>query len=349
MDKEPSNKFKKFLYNLFELDIPPTAILFQYMDPYTVSDLSNDEKVKAEEMLIAALKNKIEKRWLYGIVEVNSERGYNFLLSLFNEENDIFNKTLIAVYLLSMNKEAPVLEFLVGIVESEESEGTKIKALEGLYWLVNHISKDDKRNELFLTALYKGMSNPSEKIRSNVYSKLIDHFDMRKFTPNNDHIARTLQEKHSLKEYQKVVKEFKQRVRSKEITEFSLEKVIDFINKLHDNSLTIEIANCSICKDIPPKLHADIAAGNTLDEYKSKLETSIIFAYYESCIMRCPICGRLYDYNYQYDYYVCSTSDEDEYLTRIEKKEAIKKTKKFVKNYQFKKIITCDTFLMISY
>ncbi|MHA1187087.1 MAG: hypothetical protein ACTSSK_09485 [Candidatus Heimdallarchaeota archaeon] len=65
--------------------------------------------------------------------------------------------------------------------------------------------------------------------------------------------------------------------------------------------------------------------------------------------MRCPICGRLYDYTYQYDYYACSTSDEDEYLNRTVKKEAISKTKKFVENYQFKKIITCDTFLKIDY
>ena len=349
MAKEPSIKFKKFLHNLFEMEIPPNAILFQFMDPYTVSDLTDEEKQKAEVLLIDALQTKIEKRWLYGISEVNSDKGYNFLLSLFEKENDVFNKTMIAVYLLMMNKEAPVLEFLNRVIESKESEGTKLKALEGLYMLVNHVSSDENRNELFLSILYKNMSNPSKKIRENVYSKLMDHFDMRKFTPNNDHIARILQENHTSEDYQKLVEEFKVRVGAKEITDFSVEKVIDFINKLPDNSQTIEIANCEICKNIPANSHADIAEGNSLDEYKSKLETSIIFAYYESCIMRCPICGRLYDYMYQYDYYVCSTSDEDEYLNRTGKKEAIKKVKKFSKSYQFKKIITCDTFLKINY
>ncbi|MHA1840659.1 MAG: hypothetical protein ACTSVP_10985 [Candidatus Heimdallarchaeota archaeon] len=349
MSKKPSLKYKKFLYNFFELDIPPHASLFQYMDPYTVSDLTDEEKQEVEVLLIDALQTKIEKRWLYGISEVNSDSGYNFLLVLFEKEKDIFNKTMIAIYLLMMDKEAPILEFLNGIIESEESEGTKLKALEGLYMLVNHVSSDENRNELFLSTLYKNMSNPSKKIRENVYSKLMDHFDMRKFTPNNDHIARILQENHNSEDYQKLVAEFKERVEAKEITDFSVEKVIDFLNKLPDNSLTVKIADCTICKNIPPSSHADIAAGNSLDEYKTKLETAIIFAYYESCVMRCPICGRLYDYNYHYDYYVCSTSDEDEYLNRIDKKEAIKKVKNFTKSYQFKKIITCDIFLKINY
>jgi len=349
MTKEPSKEYKKFLYNFFEMAIPPHAILFRYMDPYTVSDLTDDEKQEAEEVLIKALTTKIEKRWLYGIEQVNSKRGYKFLLSLYEKEKNIFSKTMIADYLLMMNKEAPVLEFLVEIVESKETEGTKLKALEGLYFLVNHTSNDENRNELFLSMLYKNMSNTSDKIRKNVYSKLIDHFDMRNYTPNNDHIARIVKEEHTPTEYQKAAEEFKQRVESKEVADFSIEKVFDFINKLPDNSLTLKITDCSICKDIPPSSHADLAAGNSLDEYKSKLETAIIFAYYENCIMRCPICGRLYDYDYHYDYYVCSTSDEDEYLNRIGKKEAIKKAKKFAKSYQFKKITTCDTFLKIDY
>ncbi|MHA1356243.1 MAG: hypothetical protein ACTSR1_13825, partial [Candidatus Heimdallarchaeota archaeon] len=165
MSKKPSLKYKKFLYNFFELDIPPHASLFQYMDPYTVSDLTDEEKQEVEVLLIDALQTKIEKRWLYGISEVNSDSGYNFLLALFEKEKDIFNKTMIADYLLMMNKEAPVLEFLNGIIESEESEGTKLKALEGLYMLVNHVSSDENRNELFLSTLYKNMSNPSKKIR----------------------------------------------------------------------------------------------------------------------------------------------------------------------------------------
>ena len=67
MAKEPSIKYKKFLHNLFEMDIPPNAILFQFMDPYTVSDLTDEEKQEAEVLLIDALQTKIEKRWLYGI------------------------------------------------------------------------------------------------------------------------------------------------------------------------------------------------------------------------------------------------------------------------------------------
>jgi len=350
MDEDkPSKKFVKFLYYFFEIEMTLNESLFRKIDPYTVKELPAHEKSKAEEMMIEALKEKIDRRWLYGIEEINSKRGYSFLLDLFNNEKVVFNKTIIAGNLLRMDIEAPVLEFLISVVESKEVEGTRLKALESLYWMVGHKSKDERRNELFASLLFRCMTDANSKIRKNVYDKLKDHFEMRIFTPKNDPIAKILEGEHTREEYQDAVLEFKARVEAKEITTFSVEKVVDFINKLPDKSKTMTIANCPICNNIPSSLSADMAAEESLDEYKSKLEITVVFAYYEPSIMRCSICGRLYDYDYHYDYYVCSTSDEDEYLTRIEKKKAIVKVKKFAKDYEFKKIIKCKNFLKIDF
>ena len=349
MDDKPSKKFEKFLYYFFEIKMALNESLFHKIDPYTIKELPADEKPKAEEMMIEALKDKIDRRWLYGIEEINSKRGYSFLLDLFNKEKVVFNKTMIAGNLLRMDIEAPVLEFLISVVESKEVEGTRLKALESLYWMVGHKSKDERRDELFVSLLFRGMTDVSSKIRKNVYDKLKDHFDMRIFTPRKDSIAKIIEEEHTREEYQDAVLEFKERVEAKEITTFSVEKVVDFINKLPDNSKTMTITNCPICNEIPSSLSADMAAEESLDEYKTKLEIIVVIAYYEPSIMRCSICGRLYDYDYHYDYYVCSTSDEDEYLTRIDKKKAIAKVKKFAKNYEFKKIIQCQNFLKIDY
>ncbi len=170
-----------------------------------------------------------------------------------------------------------------------------------------------------------------------------------KSTENNQTIANAIVQLYVQEEYEVAVREFKARVEAKETTTFSVEKVIDFINKLPENSKTITLSDCPICKDIPSSLSADVSADESLDEYKTKLETTIAFAYYEPSLMRCPICGRLYDYNYKYDYYACSTNDEDEHLTRIDKKKAIDKVKNFAKEYEFKMIIQCHNFLKIDY
>lgn len=329
--------------------MPSNASLFATINPYTVKELPEEEKPIAEKMLIEALKDRIDRRWLYGIEELKSKKGYSFLLELFNKEKDIFNKTMIAGTLIRMNREAPVLDFMIKVIESEESEGTKLKALEGLYWLVEHKSKDKNRNKKFLSMLYNAMTFPKIKIRKNAYSKLKEYYKMRNFTPNNDSIEKTIEGEHVGEEYQKAVQEFKIRVDSKETFPFSLEKVSEFIDNLPDNVPKLEISECEICNTIPDSSSADIAAGNSLDKYKIKLETTIIIAYYENCVMRCPICGGLYDYNYHYEYYACSTNDEDEYLTRIDRKKAKTKIRKFVKSYEFKKIITCKNFLKIDY
>lgn len=349
MEKKPSKSFEKFLYYFFERKMPPNERLFHAIDPSTVKELPAHEKLKAEEMMIEALKEKIDRRWLFGIEEINSKRGYIFLLELFKKEKIVFNKAMIAGNLLRMDREAPVLKYLVGVVESKEIEGTKLKALESMYWLVDQKSKDERRNELFLSMLFIGMSDSSCEIRKNVYDKLKGYFEMRIFTPKNDSIIKILESELTRDEYLDAVREFKARVEAKETTTFTIEKVINFINKLPDNLKTITISDCSICKNIPPSLSADMTAEESLDAYKAKLETTVVFAYYEPSLMSCPICGRLYDYNYHYDYYACSTSDEDEYLTRIDKKKAIAKVKKFTKNYEFKKIIQCQNFLKIDY
>ncbi|MBK5113562.1 MAG: hypothetical protein KGD59_11355 [Candidatus Heimdallarchaeota archaeon] len=117
-----------------------------------------------------------------------------------------------------------------------------------------------------------------------------------------------------------------------------------------DNPPSINLTDCKICNKIPDKSYADMAEGESLDKYTAELETAIIIAYYNDCIMRCPICGRLYVYDYHYEYFVNGQSEEEEELIRTDTKGAINKIDKFIKQgYDFKKITKCGIFLKIDY
>ena len=78
-------------------------------------------------------------------------------------------------------------------------------------------------------------------------------------------------------------------------------------------------------------------------------EQEIIFAYYDDSIMRCPICGRLYYYDYHYQYFANTQNDEEETLTRIDLQQAIDKASVKIKSYKFKTITKIDVFMLIDY
>ncbi|MCK5390296.1 MAG: hypothetical protein KAJ36_07385, partial [Candidatus Thorarchaeota archaeon] len=117
---------------------------------------------------------------------------------------------------------------------------------------------------------------------------------------------------------------------------------------LPDNPPKMKISDCEICSQTPDNVSADIADDESLDEYTSKLETVVRFAYYRNSVMRCPICGRLYRYKYEYEYLV-HRSEEDESLWRSDTEGAIELVKSYMKYYDFKHVVTCGTFLKLVY
>ncbi|TET27927.1 MAG: hypothetical protein E3J70_10975 [Candidatus Heimdallarchaeota archaeon] len=347
--KNKSKEFTKFEFYFFR-DVDLRKDLFVILDPSTIDDLSEDEKVLAEDMLIEALESKIDKRWLFGLEEIESDKAYEFLWKLFNREKNAYDKCRIAFSLVRIDAGAQVLDYLFEVIKSDENEQVKEKALSPLFWNKEIRYEKEELNELYLLILHTAVLDNFEKIRSYAYSILVEYHNMKQFLPLIDITKSILSELRPKKDYQKAIQQFQELVDSKQKFPFSRKIVYQSIKELPNNPPTISLKECEICNQIPDKSYADLADDKSLDNYKSKLETVIVIAYYNDCIMRCPICGRLYDYDYHYEYFVNSQSEEEEELIRTDTKGAIAKIDKFIKQgYEFKKITKCGIFLKIDY
>ena len=347
--KSKSKEFTKFEFYFFR-DVDLSKDLFVILDPSTIDDLSEYEKILAEDMLIEALESKIDKRWLFGLEEIESDKAYEFLWKLFNREKNTYDKCRIAFSLVRIDAGAQVLDYLFEVIKSKVNEQVKEKALSPLYWNKEIRYEKEELNELYLTILHTAMLDNYEKIRSYAYSILVEYYDMEQFLPSNDPFKSIFSELRPKKDYQEAIKQFQELVDSKQEFPFSRKIIHQSISELPDNPPTINLKDCEICSQIPDKNYADMADDKSLDNYTSKLETVIIIAYYNDCIKRCSICGRLYDYDYHYEYFVNGQSEEEEELTRTNTKGAIAKIDKFIKQgYEFKKITKCSIFLKIDY
>jgi len=347
--KSKSKEFQKFEFYFFR-DVDLSKDLFVILDPSTIDDLGEEEKILAEDMLIEALESKLDKRWLFGLEEIESDKAYEFLWKLFNREKNAYDKCRLAFSLVRIDAGAQVLDYLFKVIKSEENEQVKEKALSPLYWNKEIRYEKEKLNELYQTILHTAMLDNHEKIRSYAYSILVEYHDMRQFLPVNDPFKSIISELRPKKDYQKAIQQFQELVDSKQEFPFSRKLVYQSIKELPDNPPTINLKDCEICSQIPEKSYADMAADESLDKYTSKLETVIIIAYYNDCIKRCPICGRLYDYNYHYEYFVNSQSEEEEELIQSDTKGVISRIDKFIKEgYKFKKITKCGIFFKIDY
>ncbi|MHA1576347.1 MAG: hypothetical protein ACTSU3_03205 [Candidatus Thorarchaeota archaeon] len=318
------------------------------IDPSTMDGLSDEEKILAEGMLKAALSKKFDRRWLWGLGDLKTESAYQFLLDLFNKETVAYSKVRYASTLILMNTKAPVLEYLQRILDSKETDETRTKAIGALYWLYDKKFEDNERHQLFLTILFDAMLNKTTDVRRYAYGILKDHYGMNDFTPVLDPVMDILLLEEKKDEYQRAVKLFKERIESIEVSEISDKLVSKWITDLPNNPPTMKITDCEICSEIPNKVDADIAANESLDKYTSKLETAVRFAYYKNSVMRCPWCGMLYIYKYEYEYLV-HNSEEDEYLWRTDTEGAIELVKSFMKYYDFKHVVTCGTLLKLVY
>jgi hypothetical protein len=318
------------------------------IDPSLVSGLSDEEKEQAEEMLKAALSKGYDRRWLWALGELETESAYQFLLDLYNKEEDSFLKVNYAYTMILMNTKAPVLEYLQEILNSKEPLETRKRAIGALYWLYNKPFDDKERQQLYLSILFDVMVGTSKDLRLYAYDILKDVYGMKPFTPIDDPVLKIISAKKKKVEYQKAAHLFEDRIRSIEVVPISRKVVVNWIKALPNNPPTIKREDCEVCSAIPDDLYADMAEGDSLDVYKSKLETAVKFAYYSNAVMRCPVCGQLYMYKYLYEFLV-GGSEEEEWLFRTDTKNVVKLVDSFLKSYDFKNVITCGNLLKISY
>ncbi len=319
------------------------------LDIWTVKELNEEEKKIAEKMLIAALSKKYDRRWVYALEELKTKSAYKFVFEWFNREEIEYIKVRLAYALVRINGKAPVLEYIQEILRSNAPKDSKKQVLHCFFWIKEVGLKDKERQQLFLSILFETLIDKHKDVRLQAYDILKDFYNTKYFTPLEDEVLNILSAKQKKSEYQRAAQIFEDRVKSMKAVPIERKIIVKHIKDLPDNPPTLKISECEICSTIPDNVSADMAAGKSLDVYKSKLEKVIIFAYYSNCIMRCPICGRLYKYKYEYEYLVGWSSEEDEYLSRIDTKGAIQLADSFIKSYDFKWVITCEIFLKTSY
>ena len=345
---EKSAHFQSFEHYMFIMEDNLSKSLFSMVNPGVIEVLTEDEKILAEGILIRSLQKKFDRRWIWALGEIGTPTVYEFLMDQFQKEEVPYTKVNYAYTLVMVNKTAPVLEYLQGVLQSEEDVEVKKRALNALYWLYNKPFEDKDRQQLYISILFDAMTDSLQDIRVNAYGILKDHYGMREFTPADDPVLNILSSSGKREEYQEAVRMFEDRIRSVEVTPLSREKIIQWIKNLPNNEAKIRISDCKVCSTIPEKSEADMTRNESLNEYKSKLETAVRFAYYSNEVKRCPICGRFFIYKYEYEYLV-TNSEEDEYLWRTDIDGAMKLVDSFLKFYDFKNVITCGQFLKVSY
>ena len=345
---EKSKEFKRFESYFFgedDLSLPLSHVL----NISVVNKLDDDEKKTAEEMLIAALTKNWDRRWIYALEELKTETAYQFLFDWFNREEDQLTKIRLAYSLVRIDGNAPVLEYIQQVLNQGKTKDEKIVALNCFFWIKEARFEDKEKEQLFLSTLFEALTDESKDVRLYAYEILIDYYNTKDFTPKVDEVYKILSEELKEEDYQRAAKLFENRLRSMKVVPINRKLIIDHIRQLPDNPPKIEREECSICREIPDNLTADMTDNESLETYKSKLERVVIFAYYSNCIMRCPICGQLYRYKYEYEYLVGGHSEEDEYLWRTDTESAIELVDAFLEYYDLKFVVISGIFLKITY
>lgn len=319
-----SKYFSQFEYEFFR-PFPPKTPLFYVIDPWVIQNLTTDEKQKAEELLIQRIniEQKIDERWLWGLKELKSEKGLILLKKLFSQEKDILNKILIADTILALDQKGAEIDFIIGIIKSSIKRSIKIKALWVLYPLFWIKSEKLDLHELITDTLFNSMTDHFYDVRKTAYNLLIKYFDLKYFTSKRDPILTLLKKINNQIKYKEAVRLLKEKIASKEIYPFTHDKYIQIVNEITNKSIGIDINSCKICKNLPDTINADIADHEAIPQPISKLENIISMSGYKNCIKRCPICNRLYRYEYHYMYYI-TESEENEILYRCGPEGAIK-------------------------
>ncbi len=343
-----SKYFSQFEYEFFHPIAPaPDETIFTYVDPWVISYLASEEKQMAEELLLNALQQKIDERWLYGVRELKSQKGLSLLKELFPPEQNTKNKILIAETILALDPNAPESNYVVEVIRSSAESSIKIIAIHILSHLLEAELERKDAHELVLNTLFDSMMDNDVKVRKCAYDRLKDHFQLRHFIPKNDPIFALLTKQESPIQYKKAIQALKGRIKSKEIHPFSREKYIEMVDEITKEPSTGEPSSCEVCKKFPQETSADLASNETILN-KSELEDAITLLNSNSCIKRCPLCFRLYRYHYHYFYYIAGQSEEDESLTRCDRLGAIELMDDYLKYHIPPRIIIrCGNFLAI--
>ncbi|MDD1778686.1 MAG: hypothetical protein LUQ65_11015 [Candidatus Helarchaeota archaeon] len=343
-----SKFFSQFEYEFFHPIVrDPNETIFTYIDPWVISYLTPEEKQIAEDLLLRALQQKVDERWLYGVRELKSQKGLALLKELFPQEQNSKNKIMIAETILAIDPNAPESNYMMEVIRSSAENAIKITALYSLRHLLEAELKQKELHNLVLNTLFDSMADNDVKVRKCAYDLLKDHFQLRHFTPKNDPIVTLLTKQESPNQYEQAVSALKEQINNKVVYPFSRRKYIEMVNEITKRPITGEPSSCEVCSKFPKETSADLASHEAIPN-KSELEDAITLLSSNNCIKRCPICFRLYKYQYHYFYYIAGQSEEDESLVRCDREGTIELMDEYLKYHVSPRtIVKCGDFLVI--
>jgi hypothetical protein len=347
-NQESSKHLDRFMNYMFG-PFNPSKILFEQIDPWICNELKGDEIQVAKNRILDAIKEKIDLRWLYAVGELHILQAIPILEQHLSKELNLASQVEIIATIIGLNSEHPSFSRFIEILKTQGNQDAKIRTLNAfqLLKIKNQITK--KNLEEFCYAIFDSLLDPSLKVRTTAYRTLVDYiYDMRIFTPKRDMILELLEKSDNYDDWKRAISMFGERLQSKKLEPFQMSRVEEVLHTIMDRPIQTPKNLCEICKDIPEKIDADIAAGEKIPSFIDQLDNILNVGSSSNKIKRCPLCYRLYIYCYSYFYYIAGQSEEEENLKIATTSDAIDLVKNYVSNHvKPKYLIYCGDFVHI--
>lgn len=341
----------RFNFYMFGDKFDPSKELFSQIDPWVCDQLKDEEREVAKIKLLEAIKERIDKRWLYAILEMKIEEAIFVLENYLKKESDLQLQIELVKTIVGINANHPSFSIFISILKTQNNESAKLQIIYAFQLLKIKNQITQKNLEDFTDVLFESLLDLSPKIRIAAYNALIDYvYRMRNYVSKLDPIYDLLNQSNNSFNWQKARNILEDWLRSKKIEPFNLFRVKELISKVMNRPVLVLKNECKICHEIPDEIHADMAAGEGIPSFINKLDDILILGSSSNRIKRCPSCGRLYLYLYYYSYYLAGQSEEEEHLSVANSDIAIQLLESYLKSYvQPKFIITCGDFIELGY
>lgn len=341
----------RFIFYMFGDKFDPSKELFLQIDPWVCDQLKGEERDIAKNRLISAIKERIDKRWLYAILEMCVAETIPILENYLKNESDLQTQVEIVKTIVGIDEDHPSFSVFHDILKLNNHEDAKLQAIYAFQLLKIKNQITQKNLEDFTDSLFRALLDQSPKIRLTAYSCLIEYvYKMRIFVPKIDPIKTLLEELNNPVDWQKAKTQLQDWLKSKKTESFTIDRAKYLIRKVMDRPISISKKECNICKEIPEEIHADMSAGEGIPSFIEKLDDILILGSSSSKIKRCPLCGRLYSYVYHYSYYLAGQSEEEEHLSVANSDMAIQFLESYLQSYvKPKYIIHCGDFIELGF
>lgn len=223
------------------------------------------------------------------------------------------------------NSESPELLLLIETLEEtdgkfENAQESILKFLGTLFYS-HHFSKPPKK---LTQSIIKFLSHPNKELRRRAFFTIVEIYKISSLIyvdhPEYDEIMSD--DKNRITNGAKKISQLLNSIKRYDFTETNLKKAIKAVSQ---PPRKIDIKDCSVCRELPENatIYKDKETWESLPENHKELEYILKVESRDGGIKRCPICHRLYAYQYHYEWFTTG-AEEEETLELISPKEVNK-------------------------